>query len=134
MLIFTPWLQDEIKKMVTHAHENPVTYSQLKEMLAGVRPSIGTSHVQHTLHLPVGFRVVYSEEQQPSGLYRHLSISSVGKGQPPIIACNMILKEFFFRNHLIENNPVESIKKNEFMFWFEAIGEGCEAVNFVERY
>ena len=49
----------------------------------------------HACTLPVGFKVVYSIENQPGGLYRHLSVSVDGDKWPNEYAVQEIARAFF---------------------------------------
>lgn len=135
ILLWSDGMTQQVDAMVEHAHANPVTEEQVRETILGKRQAIGDSSPAHVIHIPMGFKVVYSEEYQPKGLYRHLSISYQNRSvrsTPPLPAVNMILKAFKLRNQIdgaIDLN--KNIKINEFMFWWDEV---YGAINFLERY
>lgn len=60
-----------LEQLRRHAEGHPVSLAQLEH--AAAHP-VGDDP-QHAVELPGGLRVVFSVEQQPSGLYRHASFS-----------------------------------------------------------
>jgi hypothetical protein len=75
-----------------------------------------------TVHLPIGYRVTYSHEQQTFGIARHLSVSidRPGKMAHPE-AIEMILTEFGMQ-------PL----KSSVGIWIEDIDEHRKAVNLLQ--
>ncbi len=78
-------------------------------------------------------RIIFSLEEQPIGLYKHLSVScqSLTDGKielPHPNVVSMILKEFGFKN----TDPLTE-PSDDFAVWVEAAGKGIKAINAIER-
>lgn len=83
-----------IKKVVNYANRHELTLQDIKDTLLGVKQPVG-DNVNHVCFIPDGHRVVYSIENQPSGKYKHISISIDKEGLlPNIEAIKTIIKEF----------------------------------------
>ena len=95
-LIIDENAKNQIRKLIEYAEHKPVSLQDMQDTLSGKKKPIG-DNLMHVLHLFQGYRVVYSEENQPMGLCRHLSISVEGDKYPHPVACEEILKEFGFR-------------------------------------
>lgn len=131
LLIFDENIRSRIKEIVEHSHANPLSLQDVKDTMAGKKEAIGSNNPKHVIHLFNGFRVVYSEEYQPKGLYRHISISKQGKEQiPHPVACKLILEEFGFKTPLPQD-PMEWFKGEAFIGWLD---EENDALNFLEKY
>lgn len=131
MLIWNDEVTKAIQRMIDYAHAHQLTYAELQDTVQGKRAAIGDANLNHVLMIPIGFKVVYSEENQKQGLYKHLSISYEGK-QPPFPAVRMLLEAFKFRNKIdLAIDLEKNIKPSEFMFWWD---DKFDAINFLERY
>lgn len=69
-----------VARLKAHATENPVTVERIRRMVAGLEGPIGADP-DYRVVIPDGYRCVYSEEEQPMGLSRHLSVSVVRRPQ-----------------------------------------------------
>jgi hypothetical protein len=65
-----------------YAEANPVTSDKVKLMAEGKLPPVGDSGLFQA-EIPLGYRVVFSIEEQPAGLCRHLSLSVAKHGCLP---------------------------------------------------
>lgn len=109
------------QRLYEYAKENPITIMKLP-----VKP-IGDNE---KYRICLGdFRVVFSFEIQPTGKFKHLSVSlfPTKKGRlPSVEAVNELLKVFHFKNHQIRNsNYNENIH-----VWLE---DEFQAINAIER-
>ncbi len=113
--------KDACKNLYEHARKNPVDIKKLPVLPIGDNPL-------YRIYLG-SFRVVFSFETQPTGLFRHLSVSlfPTKKGKfPAPIAVNELLKEFSFKNTDIQN-PKD---KNIVHLW---IDDEFQAINVLEK-
>jgi hypothetical protein len=72
------------KAIVTYAQEHPFTTADLVEFMSGKKTPVGLRPEYH-MHIPQGFKVVYSWEQQPPPLSWcvHMSFSVDEPGSTP---------------------------------------------------
>ena len=111
-----------IRRLVDHAARNVVTRERLQQMIAGEVKPVG-DEPEFTCVIPVGYRCVYSLEEQPFGVCRHLSISVLGEGAAPNeAAVEMLATEFGFRGGLEDMAHV----------WTEPFGAGKIAINLLQ--
>lgn len=90
--------RDLIQALKAHAEKNPIKWDRMLRMLKQEEGPIGDDP-DFRIELPIGVRIVYSIETQPSGLARHISISLRGKKKPPSVSLvEVIAKEFGFKN------------------------------------
>jgi len=116
-LLIDQKLKDEIKKLVNHAEKNPV---KINPGDTQVKPIGDNSN--HVVLAEVGYRVVYSIENQPKGDVRHLSMSvdAVDK-LPSVQAVIAIMKLIGFENEL-ENCKIS----------IEEVDSKLSAINILE--
>jgi len=69
----SPMQIQQLSEMRQWAEMNPITLSDIHEMIEGKRPPIGDNE-NFVLYLE-GMRIVFSIEEQPVGKVRHVSIS-----------------------------------------------------------
>jgi len=115
-LVITEAERASIRRVVEHAERNVVSRKRLEDMIAG-RASAPGDTSEFTCVIPVGYRCVYSIEEQPMGVCRHLSISVLGEGVAPSeAAVDMLAAEFGFRGGVKAMNQawMENIAKNKF--------------------
>jgi hypothetical protein len=119
----------KIEELIALAQAEPITLAELEDWSKGFDPENPRSRdgkrtlpLKFTIDLPVGFTVTYTHEQQPPGLARHLSVSVEGGKLPNIVAVDMILKEFGFRQTVATADRV----------WPENYGAGLTAINVLE--
>lgn len=97
-LILRPEERKEIKRVMDFANAHRVDFGSLKAGAEGVIAPVG-DNPNYCCVVPVGYRCVFSIEQQPPpmGWTRHISISVIGQGDAPSIpAVDMLLTEFGF--------------------------------------
>jgi hypothetical protein len=74
ILVVDQRMRERLRALQEYAKENIITADRLKLMVEGkVRP-IGDNE-NFSVYIPLGYRAVFSIEEQPIGLCRHLSIS-----------------------------------------------------------
>jgi hypothetical protein len=98
--------RERIAAMIAHAKQNPVPLaliSQAKHTTANHKGTLTLADREADLirpksqhiEFPGGIRAAFSMEEQPAGLYSHLSISAERKGKTPHpMAISMICQEF----------------------------------------
>jgi len=78
---------------------------------------------ERVLFIPLGYRVVFSIEEQNAGLFLHLSMAVETPGLlPSVAAVLMVMQSFGFAKGLQEN-----------VIQLEDIGEDHQAVNVLEK-
>ncbi|MEK6829101.1 MAG: hypothetical protein AABY15_03160 [Nanoarchaeota archaeon] len=120
-LIIDDEIKDKLKNLASYAERNPFTMDDLLDtMNKQLAPAGDMEH--YVVHIPFGYKVAFSIEQQAVGDVRHLSMSvdAVGK-LPNVIAVEEIMKIIGFKNKL-ENCVVK----------LEDIGENRQAINVLE--
>lgn len=89
-----------IQALKEHAEKNVLSIDDLLDMVDGKKPKWGDLPGSFILLL-VGYRVVFSMEQQKIGLCRQLSISvNTSNRIPSMDAVQMIMNEFGFEHPL----------------------------------
>jgi len=87
-----------IKILVDRAYENKIFLEEMYEIMEGKKSPIG-DNPDYCCHIKDGYRVVFSVEQHPSTLMKHISISHNGK-IPEVEDVRVIIKEFGFKSKL----------------------------------
>jgi hypothetical protein len=137
VLLIDERIRGRIKSVVKFAHANPVTRERLLATVQGRAPAIGED-LRYRLEIPIGFRCVYSEEDQPDGLMRHLSVSvdRVGRAPSPE-AMGVLMLEFGFTkkfaaaiSHMSTATAVEIARETKGTFWVEKVDHA--AINVLE--
>jgi hypothetical protein len=118
MLVIDEAAKAEIARVVAYAWANVVTRRKLLAAMEGMEPPVG-DEAGYVCLLCDGYRVVFSIENQPAGICRHLSVSIPGTGGawPSQDAVVVISAEFGFG------------KGTMYPVWTE---EEVRAVNMVE--
>ncbi len=97
--------RDAAARIVAYAAapQNRLTVPLIEETIAGARRPIGDDP-RHVLHIPMGFRCVFSIDQGKSGegWYRHLSVSVDGDKMPHPMAVEEIMTFFGFTGGMEE--------------------------------
>jgi hypothetical protein len=120
-LVISPEVQTAIKKVKSYAELNHIPLGDVKKMASGEMEPIGNDD-EHSCLIPFGFRCVYSIEEQPTGTFRHLSVSVDAPGKYPAVeAVNMVMKEFGF---------LQRLGSKEIHIWEE---KEADAINVLER-
>lgn len=138
-LLITKAVQEEVARVIAFAERERYTLEELKTVYGAELVKAGTrisntetaqsrvvgDNPEHCLVIPLGYRVVYSIEEQPDPLLwcRHISISVFGPRSerclPGIYAVEEICKLFGFRD------GVEQVRGAVWQ-------EGERAINIVE--
>lgn len=113
-----------IKKLVAFAEQNVISSAQLLRITSGSEKPVG-DNPQHVCVIPVGYRCVFSIDDQPTlGPCRHLSVSVLGDGTAPNeVAVETLAKEFGFRGTYEDMDAIH----------VEPIAHNKVAVNFLQR-
>jgi hypothetical protein len=115
---------------VAHAQRHPVLWDQIRDTAVGDdKPVLALADRNPSAARPpsenliVGsYRIAYSVEEQPAGMCRHLSVSTLRPGRvPPQVVVAEVLVLFGF----VTGN--ESTR-----FWLEEFDPGHHAVNAVQ--
>jgi hypothetical protein len=119
ILAITPEVQAAIQALIEHARANPVNCRRIVRTLSDEFLAVGNDPA-FVIEIPVGFRVVFSFEEQPkAGLCRHISISQRKGKLPPPEAVKTICLEFGF-----EEKPAK--------MWKEPIDAHHSAINVIQ--
>lgn len=90
----------KLKNLKLHAERNPVSLDDLFDTYNNQRKPAGDIEGFSCI-IPDDFFVVFSHEEQPGGLMRHLSVSCPGNGRvPAIITMKLIMEQLGYVNPL----------------------------------
>jgi hypothetical protein len=106
--------------VIAHAEANVVTLAQLQAIDKGQIDAVG-DNPQNSIELILGYRAVFSIDEQKGGQVRHLSVSHQDLYQPPIEAVRMIMDLFDFKFAL-----------EQCIVWEEKVGNARNAINICE--
>jgi hypothetical protein len=130
VLFLTEQKKAEIQRLIRYAEDHVVLIDHTKRVLEGIAPPVGDDP-QHVVHVDLGYRCVFSIEEQPMGLCRHLSVSINRKGKwPAPEAVNVLLEAFGFRRR-VGDTKTDSGLGPPLMLYLEE--EEVEAVNILEE-
>ena len=116
--------REAIAKVVAHAKANVITRRDVLAAMEGVGEAPGDRE-GFSCEIPMGFRAVFSVEDQPSGMVRHLSVSVDQKDKcPNPHAVQLLAVEFGFDGEIMDGSA---------MVWTEEIGPGRTAINVAQR-
>lgn len=122
LLIIDDTIKEVIQRVVTYAEMHVYSMDDLLDMYNKQLPIVGDIP-EHVCHIPMGFRVVYSIEEQNVGKIRHISISVETSGKlPSVPAIEQIIKLFGYTNDLCDC-----------LVRLEPIGDNHEAITVVEK-
>ena len=148
-LVINEDVRDHVKALVEYASLNVVSRDMLRRIVELDDPAIG-DRPEYRMEVPVGFDVVFSIEDQPPGLFRHLSVRVDGAGWPAPEAVALITQLFGFSEGLpakiVEAERTEGVQAVEGGTGVRALekqedGDGtwclfletnCRAVNIME--
>jgi hypothetical protein len=124
-----------VEKTVAFAQAHRIGSSTLQAILDGDIDSPG-NHPNYCCTIPMGYRCVYTVEEQPEGWCTHISISVANNPSPNIVAVNLLLQEFGFTCAI---DP-DQFKQQVPAFiggwpdavYNEALGDGRYAVNIIQ--
>lgn len=135
MLIIGPDEERCIAALIDLARANPLTREYLTRMSRGFDPADPSTRgaagemvpLHFTIDLPIGVRVTYTEEDQPVGRCRHLSVSVERAGALPApVLIDELLVQFGFAGRV-------RMPGADLMIWPEHYASGRVAVNVLER-
>lgn len=96
VLILDSNYREKLQRIRKFAEDNPISWKHLQKMAKGEIESVGNSHLFRA-EIPIGYRVVFSIEQQPAGLCRHLFVSVESPNKlPHPAALSEVMKELGF--------------------------------------
>ena len=103
-------------------------YDDDRPTLTHEERNAGFLHTHPPQHMIVGsYQIAFSFEEQPSGLYRHISVSVAQRGKTPHpTAMQMIIKEFGF-DCVLGAPPSRPAR-----VWLEEFEPGHHAINVTE--
>lgn len=115
MLVINNVAKSDIAKLIEFAESNELSFDDLLDIYNNPDKSPGYNPEFNCL-LNVGYRVVFTIEQQPKFKAKHISIS-LNEDMPPIDSVKLILQEFGFKNKLedchiyMEENAINVLEK-----------------------
>lgn len=96
ILLMGPKEKEAIKTLVAYAESHRIDEDLLIKCLSGEWAA--GDDPNYACYVEQGYRIVYSIEQQPSGWYRHLSVSvDDSEKYPNPVAVEMLMKEFGYK-------------------------------------
>jgi len=121
--IITNAIREQISKLVQYAEHNPFSMDDMLDIYNRQKAAAGFDE-NLRLHLPFGYRIVLSIEEQPKGKVRHLSCSVDEPGKLPSPAVvDELLKLLGFKYSLAEKKSMVAL---------EEFAPGHEAINILE--
>jgi len=118
VLVLGPEEKEILKGLKEYAESHPMSMDDMLDIINGDSGAAGDFD-EFTRDIPVGYRVVFSVEQQVPGDIRHISISCEGPTPSPE-AVELILEEMGFEI----SDPTQ--------IFMEDIGEGQIAINVLQ--
>jgi hypothetical protein len=119
-LLIGPEQKAEIKRVMDYAQAHPYNIHQLYRIVGGREQPPG-DNPEFVCLIPIGYRCVFTIEQQQGGWMRHLSVSVNKLGvYPNEHALEMLAAEFGFKHKLHDCK------------WHIDIEEHVQAVNVLE--
>lgn len=101
--------QKKIDRLVEHARNNIFSFEKLLAITSGELAVPGATD-EFAVYLPYGYRVVFTIEQQPKQIFKHISISTAWNRFPSYEVCDRICTAFGFAD--IKYNCTGWIKEN----------------------
>jgi hypothetical protein len=123
--ILGPEQIEALVALKAHAEAHPTPLEVLQALKDGM-PTPEELNKDFAIDIPVGIRVVFTMEQQPIGLCKHMSMSVALEGRLPSPIAVMLVME-----HLGFVVPLKSLIGLG-LVWEEAPGRGVVAINVVE--
>ena len=121
-----------IARCISYAKKNVIAFDTLKRLAEQVKKgdieAIGNTE-HRTISLPIDCLVTYTEEEQPMGLCRHLSISHRGQ-LPAIEIVAELMNHFGFKTDIYDRSPD---KGDERAIYFEPTGKAISVVELMEE-
>lgn len=126
ILLMDDELTSRMARLILHAEANPFEFEVMKHASANRLPIIPEGCKDFEIELPLDIRVVFTVEEHPRGICKHISVSQNGD-TPPHDNLFVILRHFGFNTTLRDNKAyayIESCVVN---------GQNCRAVNVIEN-
>lgn len=127
-------VRSEINTLIERARANPVRWADVKDAaiadvgptldLADRKPGFERPPSEHVL-IPVGYRAAFSFEEQPIGMFRHLSVGVDKVGSLPSPQAVMEIAAAFGMDFPPAGGRVGRI-------WLEEFDPGHHAVNIIQ--
>jgi len=95
VLIIDDGVREQIRKVVDYAHAHVISFHDLMRVMKGQGPVPG-DNPEFVLHIRMGYRCVFTIDEQLKGKMRHLSVSVSGTKWPNEHAVKELAKEFGF--------------------------------------
>ena len=127
----TDKIKEDIKALIQRARKSVIPLDVVQRMALGDAPPVGDTE-DNSIWIG-SYRVVFSLEEQPHGVYKHMSVSCRSEIDnkpilPPPMVASRIMAFFGFKYH----DDIFREPSKEFMVWKEAVGDGIEAINLIE--
>lgn len=137
--MLSPDVLGAIDRCVEYARTHPISRATLAYHVEHPSTAVGDDHCLEVV-VPIGYRCVYSHEDQPMGPCRHLSVSQdeapAGKG-PHTEAVAMLMEAFGFTAASVAGlraaaRGQPNTTRATVRCWIEDLEDGRIAVNLVE--
>lgn len=128
ILVIDDRTKAEIARIKKYSEEHRISLDQVKAIIKDPSKSVGNDP-EHCCILSEGYKVVFSIEEQPSGFYRHFSLSVDSEDSlPGTLSFEAIMKELGFAGSLHDCDNI----------WMEedvatASGKKCTAINALQK-
>ena len=126
ILLMDEEIQEKIYELLMYAEANPFDNETMEKASKENTPIIPQGNYNYVIELPMGIRVVYTIEEHPIGICRHISIS-----------CDNSLPETHHVMLILENfNYDTPLKKGQYHYYHEEChvnGEECKALNVIQK-
>lgn len=102
-LLINNKVRARIKEVVDWSLANIYALDQVKGMRDGTLPIPG-NRAEQICNIPYGYRVVFSVENHPGGVMKHMSVSIAGERGtlPSMESVQLIMDEFGFKTDILE--------------------------------
>jgi hypothetical protein len=125
ILLMDAELTSRIARLILHAEANPFDFQAMKYAHDNKLPIIPQGCDDFEIELPNDIRVVYTVEEHPKGVCKHISISQ-NNDTPSNSDLLTVLNHFGFTTNLNDKNYYAYIEK------CKVNGENCKAVNVIQ--
>ena len=130
VLVIGPTEKTSIAKLIDVATAKPLDVEELIAFSERDLKEYKLWMMRYTIDIPFDFRVTYTHERQPSGLFHHISISlGMPNRVPSEHAIDMIALAFNLKRP--GQRFTEWAKNNVARFWIEDYSNKRKALNFL---
>ena len=126
ILLMDEELTSRIARLILHAEANPFEFEVMKHASENRLPIIPKDCKDFEIELPLDIRVVFTVEEHPRGICKHISVSQ-NNDTPSHDNLFVILRHFGFNTTLRDNKSYAYIEN------CVVNGESCRAVNVIEN-